>query len=173
MEFDHYPLTADLTNAIPLHGESQLEIDVAEKIVRMERGKVSFLEKALMAQHKGAKAVVITQSAPVWPFVMTDSSSGRENLAIPIFMISQKDGLVVDKLMGASRNAISASIHVSKCDDFCCSICQEEMQAGIIRIDNYIHTHIMRTLMLGYAHLMSICPYIQIRYRGGNFEVTL
>ena len=137
MKFDHYPLTADMVNAVPLHGESQLETDVQGKIVRMERGKVNFMEKALMAQNHGAKAVVITQSAPVWPFVMTDSSFSGGRLNIPIFMISQRDGSVVDKLMGASKSVISASIRVSTCDDFCCSICQEEMLTGI----SHMNTH--------------------------------
>ena len=134
MELDHYPLTADLVSSKPLHGESQLETNVEGKIVRMERGKVSFMEKALTAQSHGAKAVVITQSAPVWPFVMTDSSANGSRLSIPVFMISQKDGLVVDKLMGASKSPISASLHVSACDDFCCSICQEEMLTGFMCI---------------------------------------
>ena len=52
------------------------------------------------------------------------------NLNIPVYMISQRDGGVVDKLLIHNRGSMEIKVSVRKCEDFGCSICQEEMAVG-------------------------------------------
>ena len=67
-------------------------------IVVLKRGKVSFATKAMTAQQSGAVACVVINTTDIWPFAMTDSTHELEHdaLTIPILMISQSDGDVVE-----------------------------------------------------------------------------
>ncbi|RHY90496.1 hypothetical protein DYB37_009492 [Aphanomyces astaci] len=68
-------------------------IDASEVvIVLLERGVCTFARKIQRAQAAGAVAVVVVQTADVWPYAMTDSSGEGTSLSIPAFMISKKQG---------------------------------------------------------------------------------
>jgi Ring finger domain/PA domain len=124
------PITGDIVLGVPMHGESALQDDVRGKIVVLERGKVSFVQKALAAKAAGAIAIIVTQNAPVWPFLMTDSSREIETIGfelLPTFMISQRDAEVVSKLI--IHRSITATIRYS-INETACSICQDDMEVG-------------------------------------------
>lgn len=114
--------------ARPLHGEEDISTRPGN-IVVFQRGKVSFPTKVLRAQEAGASAVIITQSAPVWPFVMLDTSNELPTgAAIPTIMVSQTDGELLLKLLD-SKPDVECSLSCSM-GDADCSICQEAHVAG-------------------------------------------
>lgn len=70
-------------------------------------GATSFAAKALRAQEAGAIAVVVEQTAEVWPFTMKDSAGecqkhkegGGGGLTIPAVMLSREDALKLRSLV--------------------------------------------------------------------------
>lgn len=130
----------------------------AGSMVLLDRGVVSFASKCLKAVEAGAAAVIIAQTAGVWPFVMADSAKELETrgvqLSIPVVMISQKDSELVRKFIAeqdrnttpvppVTNTAISATISNVPCvhkkfDPVLqfgpcvveCSICQEDFVPG-------------------------------------------
>ena len=94
-------LTTSLILGNPEFGEvSPLinHLQCAGAIVVVKRGKVSFANKAIVAQQSGAVACVVINTTDIWPFAMTDSTNELEHdtLTIPILMISQSDGDLVE-----------------------------------------------------------------------------
>ena len=75
---------------------SATNVDV---ILYMERGGgVTFVQKAVLAQQAGAKALVIgNNQAQPWPFVMRDSNheADANHLTIPVVMVKQADGQAI------------------------------------------------------------------------------
>jgi len=103
----------------------------ARAIVVLKRGKVSFVAKARAAQCSGALACVVINTMDTWPFVMTDTANEaeREPLSIPIVMVSQSDGEVIEGLLGKGGPKVEGSLRCGRFEPEC-SICQEEMVAG-------------------------------------------
>ena len=110
-------------------------------VVLLKRGKVSFATKTRAAQRSGASAVIVIQTADMWPFVMTDSAGELLEgppLSIPVVMISQSDARLVEQIIGSAESG-DDSHETCKSLTCClnfgamapeCSICQEDMNAG-------------------------------------------
>lgn len=114
----------------PKLGDTSLQSSAAGKFVLLERGKVTFAQKALVAEAAGALALVVAQNAPVWPFLMTDNAcelSSPGSLRIPVVMISQADATVVESLISVRRTEVALRVTLK---DTVCSICQEEVERG-------------------------------------------
>lgn len=103
------------------------------RVLLLKRGRVSFAAKYMNAIAAGAAALLIVQTLDVWPFVMTDSISELAIItsrAIPCFMISKADGLLLESLypqapLGrSSSSGITLSV-LNAVNE--CSICQETM----------------------------------------------
>lgn len=90
---------------MPICGESSLtnKAECNGAMVLLERGVVSFATKCIRAIEAGAAAVIVSQAAGVWPFVMADSAkellSAGVEINIPVVMISQKDAEIVRKML--------------------------------------------------------------------------
>jgi hypothetical protein len=98
--------------------------------VLLERGKVTFYDKALRAEEAGASCVIISQSYDTWPFVMTDSVPGRKEVSIPVLMVSKADGEVLRGLLAANASETTAiEVHCGDIDAVC-SICHDDMKEG-------------------------------------------
>lgn len=133
------PLAAPLVLGDPICGDTDISSHVlanhdtcAGKIVVLKRGKVSFFAKARAAQCSGALACVVINTADMWPFVMTDTANEaeRDPLRIPVVMVSQGDGEVVEGLLTKSgQTMVDSSLRCGRFEPEC-SICQEEMVAG-------------------------------------------
>ena len=59
-------------------------------VVLLQRGKVGFADKARRAQAAGAVAVIVGQTADVWPYTMTDSKTNGEGVDIPVIMLRKE-----------------------------------------------------------------------------------
>ncbi len=109
-QFGHLPAeNLNYSHAIvpgaPICGESSLtnKAECKGAMVLLERGVVSFATKCMRAIEAGAAAVIVSQAAGVWPFVMADSAKELLNagveINIPVVMISQKDAEIVRKML--------------------------------------------------------------------------
>jgi hypothetical protein len=95
----------------------------------------------LIGQSSGAQAIIISQNCDRWPFLMTDStqvvgSSSEQAISIPVIMISQSDGQILEKYLST---AASVSENLSTLLSILCQplpreciICQENYQPGEI-----------------------------------------
>ena len=94
----------------------------------MDRGEISFVTKAKIAQKNNAVCLIVAQTYDTWPFVMTDNlneiSSSQFILNIPIVMISKTDGENLKKLIQSCHH-MTASL---KIDEKCiqCAICCDD-----------------------------------------------
>lgn len=70
--------------------EKNITDQVKDKVVLLKRGKLSFTEKAMNAQKKGAKAVIIYNNVKG-----SFSGSLETELNIPIVSVSKKDGQLI------------------------------------------------------------------------------
>lgn len=106
----------------------------AGSIVLLKRGKVSFAVKAKVAQESGAVALIVINTADMWPFVMTDSTNelAGGTLRIPVVMISQSNGELVEGVINSAPSSSSGMRGTLRYGRFEpeCSICQEDMQEG-------------------------------------------
>jgi hypothetical protein len=107
-----------------------------DEILLMERGgNLTFCQKALQAQSLGCKAVICSNSVPIWPYTMKDSKQEAETfgLSIPIVMISQSNGKkLLEQLKKAQPMSSSPRVVISAQvlgkDASSCVICTESYQ---------------------------------------------
>ena len=85
-------ITAPLVVADPILGDSDFVNagDMKGAIVVVQRGKVGFAVKARRAQAAGALAVIVGQTANVWPYTMTDSKTNGVGVDIPVVMLRKE-----------------------------------------------------------------------------------
>lgn len=131
---------AKLVLATPTCGDaaSLSNPDVRGSILVMERGKVSFAAKALLAQKSGAAALIVTQTYDVWPFVPKDSVGeiAEIQLTIPILSMSKRDGKLLTHMIQETDKAPPGSSVLKGClegiarTSDLCSICYEDMATG-------------------------------------------
>jgi len=113
-------------------------------IAYMERGDITFVQKAVLAQKQGCCAVICGNNVPVWPYVMKDitSEASKLDLKIPIVMVKRSDGNRIRELLlnqeshpnsrdvGSIRVTISAKRISSDADD--CVVCRDPFAIGDI-----------------------------------------
>ena len=162
----------DLIMADPICGEAPLVNSEHCKgaIVCLKRGVVSFAQKAMTAQSSGAAAVVVIQSGPNWPFVMTDTSNELElklkgNISIPIVMIGQDDGKIIEEMISKAnlksgappRRLLPAMLHFGPPDNMC-SVCHDtyNLHDKIIKLPcrHAYHANCLKTWLSSH----STCP---------------
>lgn len=138
-DFSQLPFS-ELTNltlleANPICGETSLVNNSINDntILYFRRGVVPFAAKALRAQEFGAHALIISQNVDRWPFIMTDSSQSTTStpITIPVIMISQSDGHLVEKYLATASAAVNISLSCQSLSKECI-ICQELYQQGDI-----------------------------------------
>lgn len=128
-------MTSEIIKGIPEHGDQQLQHEAKDKIVLLKRGVVSFAQKAINAQRSGCMALIIGQTADIWPFVMSDTAKeiDKYELNIPVLMISKHDCTIIEKMLNSKSDETNSSNQLFECHIICgeiksdCSICQEEM----------------------------------------------
>ena len=83
--------------------------DVKDKLVLIERGEITFTEKALNAQSAGAKGVLIYNN------VDGDFAGSLEvGLDIPVASISKEDGLWLKKMLKKKQNLIKTTFRTEE-----------------------------------------------------------
>jgi len=128
-------ITSEIVIGIPQTGDQRLQEQVKDKIVLLKRGVVSFAQKAINAQKSGCIALVIGQTADIWPFVMSDTTKELDTfeLNIPVLMISKQDCSIIEKMLNSKSEDEAHSNQLFACHidsgeiKTDCSICQEEM----------------------------------------------
>jgi len=82
-------ISASLVVGQPVMAESDFTnaADMRGAVVFVSRGKVDFATKARRAQAAGAVALLVGQTADVWPYTMTDSKTNGEGVDIPVMMV--------------------------------------------------------------------------------------
>ncbi|KDO18789.1 hypothetical protein SPRG_14925 [Saprolegnia parasitica CBS 223.65] len=158
-------LKSDLVVATPFNGASHLTCDVQSKIVLMERGACTFANKILRAQTAGAAAVIIVQTADVWPYTMTDSSGEGVGITIPAFMISAKQGkgLVEYVAHHATKATIEVRLNAREC-----VICQVEVTNGN-QVSRMPCQHMFHTDCLAqWLQIRNSCPICRVEIASKN-----
>lgn len=131
------PLASNLCNAVSSNNNSTS--DHNKEIYLCPRGGITFARKAINAHTIGhAGGLVVIQSFPMWPFVMSDNANEiqahGEPVDIPVVCVSRADGELMLEYVRACQNKKSS---VSRKDLEIrmvfgevvteCSICQEGM----------------------------------------------
>lgn len=82
--------------------------DVNGKIVVIDRGKCSFVEKVLGAQEGGAAGVIIVNNVDGPPLAMGGSDAPTNAITIPAVMISKADGAVLKAQLNGGATIIGS-----------------------------------------------------------------
>jgi len=113
----------------PIHGDAtpKNKTELKGSICIMKRAKVSFAEKAKIAEEAGCSTLIVIQSkGEAWPYEMTDSSNSA--LKIPVAMVSHEDGMrledAINKQKKVGGSIFFIGVHLS------CSICREDFKLG-------------------------------------------
>ena len=87
-------VSARVVIATPRDGSTDFENASAVQgaICVMWRGGCSFVDKVRRAQKAGAVAAVVVQTAPSWPFTMSDTAGKGKDVLLPSLMLSAADG---------------------------------------------------------------------------------
>jgi hypothetical protein len=120
-------------------------ISTTATIAYMERGDITFVQKAIAAQRQGCCAVICGNNVPVWPYVMKDLTleASKMDLKIPVVMVKRSDGVRIRELLlnndchqknsrdvGSIRATITAKRLSRDSED--CVVCREPFEIGDI-----------------------------------------
>jgi len=149
----------------------------SNSIAYMMRGKgITFVDRALYAQQKGAEALIIANHVPVWPYIMKDSkkalSQSKLPLTIPVAMIKKTDHvklapyLQTPSIQSADlrKHNISCRIHAKNKnenpEDNACIICCEPFEIGdtCIRLPFCFHAFHEKCALV-WLKKHNTCPY--------------
>jgi Ring finger domain/PA domain len=168
------PLTAesDLVNAAALQGA----------IAVVQRGGTTFASKALKLQAAGAAAVIVLQTADVWPYIMKDPKQEAKGvLKTPVGMVNKAAGaLLIEGLRSAAAAAGAAAADSSSSSVTCelsiaqskkeCVICQEVFAVGatFVRLpcSHLFHTECAKM----WLQRRSTCPMCRFELPTGNAD---
>jgi len=99
------------------------------KVVLMQRGDITFLEKARLAQSFGALGVIVIQSSKIWPYTMTDQTKQSGDLTVPSVMISQVDGKIIHQLMEEVEDDEAVEVRLfTRERKLACPVCQDDFE---------------------------------------------
>ena len=117
--------------------------DIYNSALILRRGKISFAQKALIAQKHGAQILIIQQNFNTWPFIPTDNACeliiaekknlNDEKLKIPVICISEKDSELIEQYLieantkSKKNTIVNGELNISKGNEDC-SICMEDMK---------------------------------------------
>jgi Ring finger domain/PA domain len=167
------PLTveSDLVNAAALQGA----------IAVVQRGGTTFASKALRLQSAGAAAVIVLQTADVWPYIMKDPKQEAKGvLRTPVCMVNKAAGaLLIEGLRSAaaaagaaaadSSGAVTCELSVAQSKKECV-ICQEVFAVGatFVRLpcSHLFHTECAKM----WLQRRSTCPTCRFEVPTGNAD---
>jgi len=151
----HVHLTSQLTLATPIHGETALANadKVRDNISLMNRGKVTFVEKAKRAQDAGAKTVVVCQTDKIWPYVMTDKTNqaAAVGLTVPVLCVSLSDA---QELLSLLDKTVPRVRVFTRTTEVACPVCQEELEEK---------TSVLKLPCLHIYHPQCLMPWLEKR----------
>eukprot|EP01031_Cornospumella_fuschlensis_P035560 gene35560-43120_t len=130
----------------------------------MQRGRVSFLQKARVAQALGAACLVVAQQADgQFPFLM---ESGQEDPAValdlPVVMVRHED---LEALQRHRGRAATLSLRALSPASFQCAVCMESMSSQTVaRLPRCMHAYHAHCLAAWTAKHNS-CPLCRARVR--------
>lgn len=153
--------TYDLTYASPISGKSLSNAQsLANCVVIMNRGVISFVEKARIAQSFGAKALLVCQTASSWPYVMSDSTNSAQDILIPAFMINERDAQSLSDAMDKSKE-VSKTLQISlrtRHREHTCIICTEDMSVGTEQLTLPCQHLFHPTCIIPWLEKCNVCP---------------
>jgi Ring finger domain/PA domain len=182
-EFSAVPdqlITQKLVLADPLTAESDLinAADMQGAIAVVQRGGTTFASKALRLQAAGAAAVIVLQTADVWPYIMKDPKQEAESvLRTPVCMVNKAAGaLLIESLRSAAAEAAAGSSSSVTCELSIaqskkeCVICQEVFAVGasFVRLpcSHLFHTECAKM----WLQRRSTCPTCRFELPTGNAD---
>jgi hypothetical protein len=138
-----------------VYGEAPLP-SLPDSVLILCRGKVPFNVMAARAQESGAKALIVLQSYPIWPFVMT-SSSVYDSLAIPVVMMSSGDGDILRRIV-QQVTSLRITLRFNELSTEC-AICQEDIASGavVLRLPACGHAY-HESCVLSWLQKQNTCP---------------
>jgi hypothetical protein len=122
-----------LVYGAPIYGESELQGIYTDSLLLLQRGKVSFAQKALCAMRHGAKCLIVVQNEDYqWPFLMTDSAQELSvSSPIPVVMVSAGDAEMLLKTQHKLKSR-SATLRLAAAagERSACAVCQEPFRSA-------------------------------------------
>jgi Ring finger domain/PA domain len=184
-EFSAVPdqlITQELVLADPLTAESDLVNAAALQgaIAVVQRGGTTFASKSLRLQAAGAAAVIVLQTADVWPYIMKDPKQEAKGvLKTPVCMVNKAAGaLLIESLCGAaaagaaadsSSSAVTCELSIAQSKKECV-ICQELFAVGatFVRLpcSHLFHTECAKM----WLQRRSTCPTCRFELPTGNAD---
>ncbi len=133
---------------------------------------VTFARKAInvINSQSNARAIIVCQTLPIWPFVMTDNAQELKCLDklldIPVLMISPIDADVLLKLINNTNGIELCSKAIIKCSyevlTECC-VCQCEMLPGenVVKLpcDHVYHSECVLTWLQRGQNTCPVCRH--------------
>ena len=111
---------------------------VEGRIVVMERGGVSFVDKVRWAEAAGAVGCVVIQSPTgVWPFSMSDTQQVGNDVTLPSLMVSHLDGVGLRAALeaAAAKGELRPRGHaIARDHRTTCAVCLQEMIASTMAV---------------------------------------
>jgi hypothetical protein len=178
-----------LANPVHAHTALENEEDLAGKCVVALRGNGTFVAKARRAQERGAAALLVVNTASVWPFTMGDSKNeagadGKE-IAIPVVMMSQEQGYRLMELISSKKKnpwkeghegggATTLIFHEPKANSTSCGVCLEpyKQREDILQLPccHYFHT----SCIMPWLKVTNSCPLcrFELRTDDESYEAT-
>ena len=152
-------ITCECILADPVHGHTSLAIErkaVEGKVLVVKRGKSSFAAKAKLAEEMGAAALLVINTADVWPFIMGDSTGEGKAVQIPCVMIRKDQGeKVLTLLEGGSATLVFEKPEAVETQ---CGICLEEYKKAdeLLQLPcvHFFHT----SCIMSWLDVTNSCP---------------
>ena len=112
-------------------------------LLYFDRGDVTFVQKASLAQSAGAVACLIgNHVAEPWPYIMQDSKGEASacGLTIPTLLLPKQAGVKLKELL-ASATSVSAHVDIRPTTRSDCVVCTEAFQKGatVVRLPECGH----------------------------------
>ena len=123
-------------------------------IIYVDRGEITFAQKAIRAERMGAKALIIgNHLSQPWPYTMQDSKNEAACLKIPIVMIKKEDVPFLKERAGTS---VGLTVEHQPSD---CIICTETIKTGDTCVQLECRHIFHEGCVLPWLDLHNTCPY--------------
>lgn len=148
-----------LVVARPIHGEASVAATggIKGSVVLMNRGKVTFVDKASRAQEAGARCVVVCQTDDVWPYTMTDKTSKGGHLTIPCVCISRQDAQSLLDRTEQTRAPPTVRV-LTRTTEMVCPVCLEGLSVGTKAVKLPCLHLFHQTCLLPWLSERNTCP---------------
>ena len=135
-----------------------------------QRGQgVTFVDKALQAQRGGASALIIANHlADPWPFVMRSSAETKQDVTIPVVMVSKADGQALRQLVADSASkddAIACQLVIERVSPDCAVCCEpfacqsDKTAKPVLQLEPYCGHVFHEECAMAWLTKHNTCPY--------------